>query len=52
MGECNVSSSETEVNPGKRSLKKSTYLIERDVRKPLAVSILQSSEELRLQNLV
>jgi hypothetical protein len=31
---------------------KSTYLNELDVRKPLVVSILQRSEELKLYNLV
>jgi hypothetical protein len=44
-------SSEAGVNPGIRS-RKSTYLIQLDVRKPLVVSISQRSEELRFYNLV
>jgi hypothetical protein len=44
-------SSEIGVNLGIRSWK-STYLNELNVRKPLVVSISQSSEELRLYNLV
>jgi hypothetical protein len=35
-----------------RKKRRSAYLIELDVRKPLAVSISQESEELRLYNLV
>ncbi len=45
------SSSETWVNPGKRS-EKSTHLNELVLRKPLVVSISQRSEELRLYNQV
>jgi hypothetical protein len=48
---CLLSSSETDVNPGIRSWK-STSLYELHVTKPLVVSISQSSEELRLYNLV
>jgi hypothetical protein len=44
-----LSSSETVVNLGIKSWK-SSYLIELDVRKPLVVSISQTSEELRLYN--
>jgi hypothetical protein len=43
--------SETGVIPGIRS-RKSTYLNEHDVRKPLVVSISQRSEELRLYTVV
>jgi hypothetical protein len=46
-----LSSSETEVNTGARS-RKSTYLNELNVRKPLVESISQGSKELRLHNLV
>jgi hypothetical protein len=46
-----LSSSETAVNPGIKS-RKSTYLNDHDVRKPLVLSISQISEELRLYNLV
>jgi hypothetical protein len=35
-----------------KKLKKRTYLIELDVRKPLVVSISQKSQELRLYKLV
>jgi hypothetical protein len=45
-----ISRSETRVNPAMRS-RKSTYLIELDVRKPLVVSISQRREELRLKTL-
>jgi hypothetical protein len=46
-----LSSSGAGVNSGIRSWK-STYQNELNVRKPLVVSISQSSEELRLYNLV
>jgi hypothetical protein len=48
------SCSETRVNPGIRTkkAKKSIYLNELNVRKPLVVSISQRSEELRLYSLV
>jgi hypothetical protein len=48
-----LASSETGVNPGRRSWK-STYLIELEVRKPWVVSISQSqkSKELRIHNLI
>jgi hypothetical protein len=42
-----LSSSKTLANPEMRRWK-STYLIELNARKPLVVSILQRSEELRL----
>jgi hypothetical protein len=42
-----LSISETDVNPGSRS-RKSAYLNELDVRKPLIVPIPHRSEELRL----
>jgi hypothetical protein len=35
-----------------KKLKKSTYLIELDVRTPLALTMLQGSEYLRLYNVV
>jgi hypothetical protein len=47
-----LSSSETGVNPGIKSEKKSPYLIGLDVRQPLVVSNSQRSEGLRLYNLV
>jgi hypothetical protein len=44
-----LSSSETGVDPGTRSWKKSTYLNELDVRKPLVVSISQTRRAETLQ---